>query len=218
MVYGRQHGDQELNFEASGGLLDASLVMRDRETDSWWSIMTSDAIGGDLQGQALDHLPVGEKLSWGEWRQRHPETLVLSVDGVEHDNTNPYDNYFASDGTFRDMPVEDDRLAPKAPVYSFWLGDEPHAIAHSALSGVTLFDLGEGRRALLHRDEGAPIYASSYAFLVPPTFNSEVSEMELLDAAKRGENGIAPLSGFDTFWYIWASVNPHTELHANSAE
>ena len=23
--------------------------MRDRETDSWWSIMTSDAIGGELE-------------------------------------------------------------------------------------------------------------------------------------------------------------------------
>ena len=30
--------------------MDASLVMRDRETDSWWSIMTSDAIGGELDG------------------------------------------------------------------------------------------------------------------------------------------------------------------------
>ena len=46
-------GDEELNFEASGALLDASLVMRDRETDSWWSIMTSDAIGGDLGVAAL---------------------------------------------------------------------------------------------------------------------------------------------------------------------
>ena len=31
----------------------ASLVMRDRETDSWWSIMTSTAIGGALQGAEL---------------------------------------------------------------------------------------------------------------------------------------------------------------------
>ena len=26
----------------------ASLIMRDRETDSWWSIVTGDAIGGEL--------------------------------------------------------------------------------------------------------------------------------------------------------------------------
>ena len=34
MVYGRNVAGTELNFEASGALLDASLVMRDRETDS----------------------------------------------------------------------------------------------------------------------------------------------------------------------------------------
>ncbi len=218
MVYGRQHGEQELNFEASGGLLDASLVMRDRETDSWWSIMTSDAIGGELHGKALDQLPMGEKLPWGEWRQRHPDTLVLSVDGVEHDDTNPYDNYFASDGTFRDMPVDDDRLPAKAPVYSFWIDGQPHAIAHSALSGATLFDLGDSGRALLHRDSDAPIYASSDAFLIPADFDAELTGPALLAAAREGAQGITRLSGFDTFWYIWTSVNPQTELHTRAAE
>ena len=85
MVYGRKHGDQELNFEASGALLDASLVMRDRETDSWWSIMTSDAIGGELEGDELEELPLGEKSTWKDWVARHPQTLVLSVEGREHD-------------------------------------------------------------------------------------------------------------------------------------
>ncbi len=62
----------------------ASLVMRDRETDSWWSIMTSSAIGGALQGTELDELPIGEKTTWADWRRRYPATLVLSVDGGQH--------------------------------------------------------------------------------------------------------------------------------------
>ena len=65
MVYGRKVGERELNFEASGALMSASLVMRDRETDSWWSIMTSDAIGGQLDGADLEELPYGEKIDLG---------------------------------------------------------------------------------------------------------------------------------------------------------
>jgi len=101
--------------------MDASLVMRDRETDSWWSIMTSDAIGGELNGADLVELPKGEKTTWKDWRQRHPDTLVLSVGGEEHVENNPYDNYFSSDSGFRDIAARDDRLETKAPVFTFQL-------------------------------------------------------------------------------------------------
>ena len=40
--------------------------MRDRETDSWWSIMTGEAIGGELQGAPLDELTNWEKARWGD--------------------------------------------------------------------------------------------------------------------------------------------------------
>ncbi len=65
--------------------------MRDRETDSWWSIMTSRAIGGPLDGAQLVELPVSTKSTWGQWRRAHPRTLVLSVDGVEYVESNPFD-------------------------------------------------------------------------------------------------------------------------------
>ncbi len=47
--------------------MEASLVMRDRETDSWWSIMTSTAIGGAMAGADLVELPLGEKTTWRSW-------------------------------------------------------------------------------------------------------------------------------------------------------
>ena len=71
-MYDRKIANRELSFEASGALKKATLVMRDRETDSWWSIMTSNAIGGELEGAELVELPVGEKTTWGAWRARHP--------------------------------------------------------------------------------------------------------------------------------------------------
>ena len=126
-MYGRQYGEQELSFEASGALMSASLVMRDRETDSWWSIMSSDAIGGELNGADLTELPVGVKTQWGDWVEQYPETLVLSVAGEEHTANNPYDNYLTGEGTFRGLEVDDQRLPPKAPIYSFHVAG--HAVA-----------------------------------------------------------------------------------------
>ena len=90
--------------------MDASLIMRDRETDSWWSIMTSDSIGGPLDGADLEELPYSEKATWGEWKAKHPDTVILSVNGVEHELNNPYDNYLESEGTFRDLEISDKRL------------------------------------------------------------------------------------------------------------
>ena len=146
-MYDRNVNGRELNFEASGALLQASLVMRDRETDSWWSIMTSTAIGGALQGAERDELPIGEKTTWADWRRRHPNTLVLSVDGEEHHSNNPYDNYFASDRTFHDLEISDDRLEPKTPVFSFWLNGQTYAAAHSTFEGGRLLTFRETLRA-----------------------------------------------------------------------
>ena len=78
-MYDRNYDGKTLSFEPSGGLMNASLVMQDRETDTFWSIMSGKAEAGALDGTALIELPVSEKMSWAEWRARHPDTLVLSV-------------------------------------------------------------------------------------------------------------------------------------------
>jgi len=195
--------------------MDASLVMRDRESDSWWSIMTSDAISGDLEGAELVVLPAGEKVTWKDWRRRHPDTLVLSVEGEEHIDNNPYDNYFSSDGTFRDLEIEDKRLEPKAPIYSFWFGGEPWAVPHKAYRGGKVFDvegLG-GKRLLLYRTRKGPIYEGSRAYLVSEALASAHSPKELLAMVdSENGNGMEILPGFDTFWYTWVAVNENTHL------
>jgi len=208
-------GDQELNFEASGALMDASLVMRDRETDSWWSIMTSNAIGGDLDGADLVELPEGEKTTWKDWRQRHPDTLVLSIDGEEHVDDNPYDNYFDSDETFRGLQIDDKRLEPKAPIYTFWFHGEPYAVPHRAFKGGRLFAVDglDGRQLLLYRTKKGPIFESTRAYLVSEEKASGRKAKDLVALVDSGNGeGIELLPGFDTFWYNWVAVNEDTHL------
>ncbi len=190
--------------------MDAALIMQDRETDSWWSIMTSDAIGGELDGQDLVELPVSRKMTWGAWKKLHPETLILSVEGEEHDDTNHYENYFGSEKTFRDMVVADDRLSAKAPIFTFWLEGKPYAVANQVVEGGKLFRVeGVNGALLFHREPGAPLFASTEAYHLEDE-TQDKSTGELLTAAREG--GADPLEGFDTFWYNWVAVNEDTEL------
>ena len=211
MVYSREVDGEELTFEASGGLRDAALVMRDRETDSWWSIMSSDAIGGELQGAGLEELPVGEKVTWGEWRQRHPDTKVLSINGRQHETLDPYDDYFASERTFAGTSVEDRRLPAKEPIFAFRYQGRPHAVAHPTAEDGLLLELAPGSESVLlfHRPVDAPLKASSQAWLVPRSLvGSDIHQLR--QPAAEGTDGISRVIGFDTFWYTWIAANPDT--------
>lgn len=54
-----------------------NLLFFDRQTDSLWSQLLSEAVTGPLAGTRLAVLPV-ENTQWGVWKERHPETKVLS--------------------------------------------------------------------------------------------------------------------------------------------
>lgn len=190
--------------------------MRDRETDSWWSIITSSAIGGEMEGAELVELPVSEKATWRDWRARHPETLVLSIDGREHVESDPYADYFASDRTFRDIELEDRRLAAKEPIWAAILDGEPLAVPHRAVAGGRLFELEGGTRLFLHRPADASMFASSRAWRIDgAALEADPSPAEILARLEAGAlAGAEPVAGIDTFWYNWVLIHADTALLA----
>jgi len=225
-VYDRKYDEHVLSFEASGGLLNASLVMRDRETDSWWSIMTGDAIGGELDGTRLTELPEGEKARWKDWRARHPHTKVLSIDGVEHVDKDYYANYFTSDGGFRGMTSTDTRLSDKEPIFSFQLDGEPYAVRHDVIEGGKSFVIGKDTEVFFYREPGVEMFASTVALIgtiesgkrrfkhkdgqwVDERTGTEITQTE--QSADK-DAGLELLSGFDTFWYIWATTHDNVSI------
>jgi len=206
-VYDRRHGDQVLSFEASGALKDASLVMRDRETDSWWAIMSGEAIGGPREGERLQETTLGEKARWADWRARHPETKVLAV---THLRENGYAGYFDSERTFRDADPDDDRLGPKEPVYTFRLGGTAYAIPAAKLEGGRTLEVPEGggtAHLYVYRPAGADLMESTRAWRlrgsdpVPP--DDPLGQLTGWEADGRAER----IPGFDTFWYVWVPHN-----------
>lgn len=219
-MYGREYGEKVLNFEASGGLIHYSLIMADKETDSYWSIMTDKALAGEFSGSALEKLPIGVKTQWKDWVAEHPKTKVLSVDGKEHVENNPYDNYFTSEEGFRGSKAKDERLPTKESIYAFELGGKAYAAPLAGLEGGTLYQAGD-QEVFLYRPEGAEIFYSTLAFVAPKgSFEQKDgtwthSSGTAFDADSMSFPGAsleALAGGFDTFWFNWSMYHPETEI------
>lgn len=88
-VNGRAH-----TFGVSGLLYNSDALLYDKETHSLWSQVMGQAVTGPLKGSHLSSIPL-EHTSWADWRQRHPDTLVLSTDtGYRRDyDRDPYQGY-----------------------------------------------------------------------------------------------------------------------------
>jgi len=68
--------------------------MYDRKSNSLWSQMGMEAVAGKMAGTALSILPA-EHTTWEDWKNRHPETLVLSFNtGYRRDySRDPYRDF-----------------------------------------------------------------------------------------------------------------------------
>lgn len=92
-MYDRQiTTDTTLTFGVSGMLYRNGLIMYDHQTESLWSHILGQAIGGRYQGTQLNFIPALHT-DWASWRDLHPETLVISPALYGRD---PYASYYAS--------------------------------------------------------------------------------------------------------------------------
>ena len=87
-------------FGSSGFLYRSNKLMFDRRTDSLWNQFTGKPVAGPLvnSGIELKTLPVAVT-SWAEWRRKHPDTRVLSLEtGHRRDYGSGvvYSDYFGS--------------------------------------------------------------------------------------------------------------------------
>lgn len=218
-MYSRRYAGRELHFEASGGLVNSSLVMQDRETDSYWSIMKGRSTAGRLRGTALVELPGSETARWVDWRARHPDTVVLSVRGREY-AADSYAAYWRDPRGFRGQRAADRRLETKQPIFAFEHAGEHYAAAHDRIGGGRALQLADGTRILLYRRQHAPLHESTDAFQSRAGFVKHDGRWVELESGahfdpERGRfrgGRVASLNGFDTFWYNWSLNNPDTRL------
>lgn len=222
-MYDRTIGNQELTFEPSGGLINSSLVMQDRETDSYWPIMKGSAAAGILKGTELTELAVNRKMKWKDWKRRHSDSLVLSVNGREDDKT-AYDTYFKSRQGFRGARATDKRLRTKDSVFVFRVKRDSYAVHLETIGDGKTWSLSS-RQVFLYRQPNAKLHDSTLAF-VSRSNGIERKDGQWIDKTsgcnfdpgagefRGGKKCPAPLAGFDTFWYNWSLNNPDTQLLA----
>ena len=223
-MYDRDYAGSTLNFEPSGGLMNASLVMQDKETDTYWSIMSGKAEAGELEGTALRELPFGKKVQWKNWVAEHPDTLVLSatIQGgqlIQDPGSDSYAGYWADSRGYNGTEAKDERLATKTPIYAFMRNEVKYAIPHDASADGATFELADGTAVFLFRGSSDQMFRGTAAFVSNRGFeNRDGTWVELSSGAKFSiqdrvfSTDVEILNGFDTFWYTWSLTHPDTKL------
>ena len=118
---------RHLTFGTSGLLYRSNKLMFDDETKSLWNTFEGEPVLGELVGSGLRLTPRAVvTTTWGEWRRRHPETTVLSLDTGHRRNYAEgaaYRTYFGSDDLMFAVSRRDARLRNKEEVLVLRLPD-----------------------------------------------------------------------------------------------
>jgi len=77
-VLDRRVAGRTLTFENSGALWKDMLVLRDRETGTYWTPATGRALSGPLSGETLTILPAAVTTAEA-WRELYPSTVCLDT-------------------------------------------------------------------------------------------------------------------------------------------
>ena len=105
--------------------------MYDKATQSLWSTLEGEPVIGPLVGKgiSLEYRSV-VTTTWGEWKERHPETSVLSLETGfrrNYDEGNAYKAYFATDDLMFTIPKIDTSLKNKDEILALRLPEAPDA-------------------------------------------------------------------------------------------
>lgn len=210
----------------SGFLYRSNKLMYDQATASLWSTLTGEPVVGPLVGKGieLETLYV-VTTTWKEWRTRHPDTLVLSLDtGRERDYREgaAYRDYFATDRLMFTVPKLDRRLPNKAEVLALRLDGEPLAISAAFLARHPVHHDRSGSTELVVLTDASAanrVYGSAGVRFkswdgVNRAFDStgrgwSVTETELVAADGRR---LERLPAHRSFWFGWHSQFPQTRL------
>lgn len=225
-------------FGTSGLLLRSNKLMFDRETFSLWSNLTGEAVLGSMAAAParLEMLPM-VRVTWGEWRRRYPDTLVIDLTPElrRRYSAHGFDYRPGSADRARrgvDFPVwrRNKALPAKAEIFGLRLQHLAKAWSLEALEG-----LPGGRLALLADRVGeTPLLVLAdrasgavRAYRRDPAFTFAPS-LDHADGLRDHEGGIwrieesylvAPdgrrlerLAGHLAFWFGWYAFHPQTEL------
>jgi len=235
LVFDRRVAGETLSFGVSGKLINANLVMYDRQTESYWSQLDGEAIVGPLVPRELTLVP-STVTTWEEWHGAHPETQVLSRDtGIYPEATygsNPYAGYADSNRVGFDVDSVDGRLHAKEIVYGVTIGNASRAypeetvreagVINDEVGGVPVVivtDQQEGGVKLFVRevDGRAVRFSLADGRLVDEAGSEWTFDGEALEGPHAGTQ-LDRLNSHGIFWFAWSEFNPGTDVYGVDAD
>ena len=235
--FGSVAGGRRLTFGTSGLLYRSNKLMFDHETKSLWNTFEGVPVVGELVGSGLRLTPHAVvTTTWGEWRRRHPETTVLSLDTGHRRNYAEgaaYRTYFGSDELMFAVSRRDARLANKEEVLVLRLADPerpgellPLAVTARFLLRNRVFHHGFAGRSLVivTSEEGANrVYDAADIRFERHLDAGRVADAAgrawritedalVLDSDGRAVERRARIPAQRAFWFGWYAQFPDTEL------
>ncbi len=239
-MYATNVGDRTFTFGTSGYLYQGDKLLYDRATRSLWHAMTGRPVVGRLalSGIELTRLPI-TVTTWAAWKDRHPDTTVLSIDtGYVRKYRNPLDRdapyglYKASPKLMFPVYKVDERAAPKTPVFGLQVGGAARAwqIYDLWTEGIVNDAVGETPVVLITDAASGAVRAYTRAAVTFTNFARRDQSTELLivdhdsgvwtitEAHLVSEDNpdvrLDRIAGVNAFWSAWYAFHPQTSLRA----
>jgi hypothetical protein len=114
-VLDRRAAGRTLTFESSGAIWRGVLVLRDRETGTYWAPASGRALSGTLAGEALAVIPAAVTTAEA-WRELYPSTLCLETGELTAVSLRLRLNAVSGREGHSAGKTKDSRFAPKATV------------------------------------------------------------------------------------------------------
>jgi hypothetical protein len=189
MVFDRRLGGVSRTFGVSGLLYQSDVLLYDRESESLWSQILSRAVTGPSKGERLALLR-SKMVTWRDWSNEHPETLVLSRrTGYDRSyGTTPYGDYSASTELKFPAPL-DDRYHPKMLTVGLRIpggAARAYPSAEVVRAGGSVEESFEGHPVRIVFDAAAKTFAISAP---------------------------AAIDVIEGFWFAWAAFHPETTVY-----
>ena len=219
-VQGFYRGNTE--FGVSGRLINANLVMYDRTTEAWWPQILATAIPGPWnENPEIRSLREFRLIwtTWGQWREHHPDTKVLSTDTGHARNYgrdpygsyNPRGGYYDSETMLFPGRIEDDRYHPKRVVMGARTAEGAAAFLKTALRDdrVMTGEIGDMAVTAVYDSR----YDTAYVYRNPNEQPVSAADGDIaVDGSTYAPDSL-PLSRihtFDAMWFAWVGYYPET--------
>lgn len=229
VLYDTTVGGVQHELGTSGFLYRSNKLMYDHATQSMWSTLTGAPVVGPLVGKGIElKVLYVVTTTWKEWRTRHPNTQVLSLDTGHrraYGEGVAYQDYFATQRLMFNVPKLDERLPNKAEVLALRLPQAPSdvlAIAADFLAArpvyharvgnqnlVVLTDSSGANRAYESRDVNFTSWDNAATVR-----DSQGKPWRMDESRLTGPGGeqLERLPAHRAFWFGWYAAYPQTRL------